>query len=145
MTKVSTLRGALLAPIALMVWAGLACAQTSALSNRIERGYGSSADVMDKTFNPSTRDANGNRIVADGVIQSGVGNSALTTNSTNSLAGAQYFQSGAAGSASATAIGNMIRIDVNGTGNTVVLNSTQINNAPVSANAVLNGVASASN
>lgn len=145
MTKTSKLRGALLAPIALLVSAGLACAQTSALSKKIERGYGSSADVMDKAFNPSTRDANGNRIVTDGVIQSGVGNSSLTTNSTNSLAGAQYFQSGAAGSASATAIGNMIRIDVNGTGNTVVLNSTQINNAPVSANAVLNGVASASN
>ncbi len=144
MTKGMYLRSALVAPIVLLLSTGLAHAQTSALSKRIERGYGSSANVMDKAFNPSTRDENGNRIVVDGVIQTGSGNSSLTTTSTNSLTGAQYFQSGASGSASATAIGNMIKIDVNGTGNTVVLNSTQINNGSVSASAVLNGVASTS-
>jgi len=126
-----------------MLLSGVSAAQSNALASRIEKGYGSSADIMDKAFDPSTRDANGNRIVVDGVIQSGVGNSSLSANSTSALAGAQYFQSGAS-SATATAIGNMIKIDVSGVGNTVVLNSTQINNAAVSASAVLNGSSAAS-
>lgn len=129
------------APILIALIAAVCAAPAAAQvrsAAQIESGYGSSADVMDKAFDPSTRDERGNRIILDGVIQSGSGNSAVSLNGEGTLAGAEYFQSGAT-SMTATAIGNLVNIDVSGNWNTIVLNSSQVNNGSQTASAVLNG------
>lgn len=110
---------------------------------QIEAGYGASAQVMDQAFDPSTRDERGNRVVLDGLIQSGAGNSGVLLNGQGPLAGAQYFQSGAT-TMSASAIGNLVSIDVSGNWNTIVLNSSQVNYGDQNAVAVLNGQSVAS-
>lgn len=130
-----------LAPVLIAIIAAVSAAPAMAQvrsAAQIEAGYGSSAAVMDKAFNPSTRDERGNRIILDGVIQSGAGNSAVMLNGEGALAGAEYFQSGAT-TMSASAIGNLVNIDVSGNWNTIVLNSNQVNNGDQTASAVLNG------
>ncbi|OSI85057.1 holdfast anchoring protein HfaA [Bradyrhizobium canariense] len=118
------------------LWTSAALAQSSAIGG-FEAGYGNRRALESEPINPSTRDANGNRVVMNGLIQDGSGGNAVVTDSTKTAAGASFFQSGAS-SATASAIGNMVNISVSGSWNTVVLNSTQINNGAVSATAVLN-------
>lgn len=108
----------------------------------LEAGYGNARAMETERFNPSTRDSQGNRIIKDGVIQSGVGGSKITTNTNTAVYGAAFFESGA--SNSATAIGNLVNVTVEGSNNTVVLNSVQTNTGSVSATAVLNGSAAKS-
>lgn len=93
-----------------------------------EDGYDDARSTMNSPFNPSTRDANGNRIIANGLIQTG---STYTS-------GASSYASGA----SAQAVGNMVNVQVTGSWNTVILNSTQINQAPVTASNTVNGKSS---
>lgn len=132
-------------PIAFLMLAvacGRAWAQSSSESAgaaSMEAGYGRAGAVASQTFNPVTRDSNGNRLVANGVIMNGQPNAPITYSSTgsNSLSGAAYFDSGAAAlnsSNTATAVGNLVNVSIIGHGNTVVLNSTQTNNGDISAN-----------
>ena len=72
------------------------------------------------------RDENGNRIIVDGLMQTGVGGS-TQHNSEGGVFG------GGVGS-SATAIGNQLNVNVVGSWNTVVVNSVQTNNGDVNAN-----------
>lgn len=76
-----------------------------------------------------TRDANNNRVVVNGVMQTGVGVQAAGQGTggvgQSSSTGNQY--------SSATAIGNQLNVVVNGNWNTVVVNSTQTNNGTVTA------------
>ncbi len=81
----------------------------------------------------ASRDQNGNRVVIDGLIQSGVG--------VNSQTGGF---SGGVGS-SAAAIGNQLNVNVQGNYNSVVINSTQTNNGDVNAYANANGNVSEAN
>ena len=121
------------------LWSTAALAQSSVVGG-YEAGYGNRRALESQPINPSTRDANGNRVVMDGLIQTGSGGSAVNTDSSKAASGANYFQSGAASTsaANASAIGNLVNIQVSGSWHTVVLNSTQINNGAVSATAVLN-------
>lgn len=104
----------------------------------MEAGYGDAGTVATRTFNPVTRDADGNRLIVNGAIVDARGGSSLSysTTSSNTLSGAAYFESGAAGltnSATATAIGNLISISVVGRGNVILLNARQTNSGDIRA------------
>lgn len=126
-----------------IVGAGPASAQSTPNPNSVaslEAGYAGSGRVATRPFNPSTRDANGNRLVLNGVIVNGQDSSTVTYTSAQSGrpsgAGADYLQTGAGSTTStagATAIGNLVSVSITGHGNTVVLNSRQDNSGAVSA------------
>lgn len=119
--------------------AGAAMAQASPSSNAgsLEAGYGGARRVATQPFNPTTRDANGNRLVVNGVIVNGQDGSTVTySQASGGPSGADWLQSGAGsarGEAGATAIGNLLTVSITGSGNIVVLNSRQTNNATVDA------------
>jgi holdfast attachment protein HfaA len=75
----------------------------------LEAGYGGAGRVASQPFQPSTRDANGNRLVVTSETGAGLSSS------------------------SATAIGNLISVQVSGRNNTVVLNARQVNNGQLNA------------
>jgi holdfast attachment protein HfaA len=96
-------------------------------------GYGMTAGEENVAPSGSTRDANGNRVIVNGVM----GSSSMT-----SLQGATQSGVGTPGwgnSASASAIGNSLNVVVVGSWNTVVVDSKQINNGDQNATASLNG------
>ncbi|MAB44004.1 MAG: holdfast attachment protein HfaA [Sphingomonadaceae bacterium] len=100
--------------------------RTTATSSQAWSGAGASAGA-------AARSEAGNRVIIDGVIQTGVGVSSQT-----GLFG------GGVGSG-ATAIGNQLNVNVSGRYNTVIINSTQINNGDINANANANGNVSTDN
>ncbi|WP_300554405.1 holdfast anchoring protein HfaA [Maricaulis sp.] len=81
----------------------------------------------------AARSQAGNRVIIDGVIQTGVGVSSQTG-----------MFGGGVGS-SAAAIGNQLNVNVSGQYNTVIVNSNQINNGDINANADANGYVSSAN
>ena len=81
----------------------------------------------------ASRSTAGNRVIIDGVIQTGVGVSSQT-----GLFG------GGVGSG-ATAIGNQLNVNVSGQYNTVIVNSNQINNGDINASAQSDGNVSSDN
>ncbi|GLK51636.1 holdfast anchoring protein HfaA [Maricaulis virginensis] len=100
--------------------------RTTATSSQAWSGAGASAGA-------AARSEAGNRVIIDGVIQTGVG-----VSSEGGLFG------GGVGSG-ATAIGNQLNVNVSGRYNTVIINSTQINNGDINANANANGNVSTDN
>ena len=88
-------------------------------------------------MNVSTRNASGNLVITDGVTQIGSDQSVFSKSGSTSGASDAYSGAGAVGGASA--IGNNLSVNVSGNYNTVVVNSTQVNNGSVSATTVLNG------
>lgn len=116
---------------------GLAQAQSNNGST-LNAGYGRGS-TSSGNFGVSatgTRDANGNRVIIDGIIQGGLDQSVI---SRTSMSGAADASSGA-GFGGATAIGNNLSVITQGNWNTVIINSTQINNGDVTANGTSNGV-----
>jgi len=121
-------------------------AQTAPSSlSAVEAGYGGARAIETTRFSPSTRDANGNRLVLNGVIQQGSANSSLTLGGPATFgAGADFFSAGAAGNASATAVGNLLTVTVTGSGNTLIIDNQQTNSGAVKAVAKTGaGIASA--
>jgi holdfast attachment protein HfaA len=116
--------------------AGAAHAQSSGSGSQFNAGYGWSSGQMTNPINVSRAyDANGNHVVVDGVTQTGSDQSVFYSNRTNG-AGDSYSGAGGLGG---VAIGNNLQVSVVGNNNTVVVNSTQTNNAAVTATTVLNG------
>ncbi|MDC7685244.1 holdfast anchoring protein HfaA [Asticcacaulis sp. BYS171W] len=116
---------------ALSLIGGAASAQTmSTTSTGFETGYGRTRGQEEQAVNVSTRDANGNRVLLDGVIVTGSDNSVYSQSKTYG-AGDSYSGAGALGGA--TAIGNNLSVTVSGNYNTVIVNSTQINNGNITA------------
>jgi holdfast attachment protein HfaA len=132
-----------------LIFAGLAAAASGAAeagdygnAASYNSPYGMSAGQENQAINPSLRDANGNLTVVDGQFTSSafsrqtgvqsmgtIGSGALSSLGTSS--GAAY--------GSATAIGNSLNVVTVGNNNTVIVNSTQINNGNQSADVTLNG------
>ncbi len=102
-----------------------AFAQAAESVGAFERGYGMDNDSWDQPINPSTRDENGNRLVVDGRIM----------NQSTLFGG--LGDGGAGDSLSGTAVGNQLVVVTQGSWNTVIVDSTQINNGDQSV--VLNG------
>jgi holdfast attachment protein HfaA len=83
------------------------------------RGYGMDGDSFDNPINPSTRDANGNRVIINGQLENGTLSGGLMDNGF--------------GAGSSQAIGNQLNVVTQGNWNTVIIDSTQINNGNVDA------------
>lgn len=123
---------------------GLACAQSQGSygASSFQSGYGNARQATSSATTGSTRDANGNRLIVDGIIQSGA--SAYSSVSGGVYNGYSGVGCDACGNGStviggSTAIGNSLNVVVQGNHNTVIVNSRQINNGDVTAGAALNG------
>jgi holdfast attachment protein HfaA len=137
--------GALLGTVCLAAMAPtLALAQTngSAGAASFQAGYGNARYAVTQPTTGSTRDANGNRLIVDGIIQSGASSySSASSGASSAYAGAGSSSSGNGGTTigGATAIGNSLNVVVQGNHNTVIVNSRQTNTGNISAGTVLNG------
>jgi holdfast attachment protein HfaA len=123
-----------------------ALGQSVSTTAQWERPYGVAAGQESQAWSGATasagaaagsgaasRSSAGNRVIIDGIIQTGVG-----VSSYGGLFG------GGVGSG-ATAIGNQLNVNVSGQYNTVIVNSNQINNGDINANAQSDGNVSSSN
>ena len=112
---------------------------SSGLSS-FQAGYGGSRYTTATAQTGSTRDANGNRLIVDGIIQTGASSYASATGgASSSYAGAGSSSSSGTVIGGSTAIGNSLNVVVQGNHNTVIVNSTQVNNGNVTAGTALNG------
>lgn len=131
--------GLALAALALPVPA-LAQTAGSAGASRFQSGYGGARSATSSAQTGSTRDANGNRLIVNGLIQAG----ASSYSSTSGGVSSGYSGAGGSGAAigGSTAIGNSLNVVVQGSWNTVIVNSTQTNTGDVTAGTALNGTLS---
>jgi holdfast attachment protein HfaA len=86
----------------------------------VERAFGMGWESFDTPINPSSRDTNGNRTIINGRME-------LEGTLTGGL------MDGWATGNSAQAIGNQLNVVTQGNYNTVIVDSTQINNGDISA------------
>ena len=115
-------------------------AQSAGASNMgtYQAGYGGSRYTTARPQTGSTRDANGNRLIVNGVIQAGASSYASASGGvSSSFSGAGT--SGGSAIGGSTAIGNNLNVVVQGNHNTVIVNSSQVNNGAISAGTSLNG------
>ncbi|WP_331536344.1 holdfast anchoring protein HfaA [Phenylobacterium sp.] len=124
-----------LAALACACAAGQAHAQSmSSNSAEYNAGYGRIAGQENRPVDVTTRDANGNRVIVDGLILSGEDQSSFS----RAGGAADAFAGVGASGGAASAVGNNLVVVTQGSNNTVIVNSTQTNNGAVSANTNLN-------
>lgn len=104
-------------------------------SGEFERPFGFSYGQEQQSYDANTRDASGNRVIIDGRIMTGMDQSSLSTSSASAGAWSQSYAG--AGYATGSAVGNQLNVITQGSWNTVIVNSTQINNG--NQTTVLNG------
>ena len=126
--------------VALQLLPGVAAAQSAGSSGMgaYTAGYGGSRYTTARTQTGSTRDANGNRLIVDGIIQVG----ASTYSSASGGVSSSFTGAGGSGGTAiggSTAIGNSLNVVVQGNHNTVIVNSSQVNNGAITAGTSLNG------
>lgn len=105
-------------------------------SASMNAGYGRASGEENRLTDFGGRDANGNRLIVDGVIQTGEDQSVFARSGggvSGSMSGV-----GALGGSS-TAIGNNLVVVTQGNWNTVIVNSSQTNNGNVSAGSSASG------
>jgi holdfast attachment protein HfaA len=126
--------------VGLVALSSTAAAQSAGSSGLggYQAGYGASRYTTARPQTGSTRDENGNRLIVNGIIQAGA--SAYS----NASGGVSSSFSGAGGNGGtniggSTAIGNNLNVVVQGNHNTVIVNSSQVNNGNVTAGTNLNG------
>lgn len=109
------------------------------ISGEFERPFGYGYGEEQAAYDANTRDGSGNRIILDGRILTGMDQSTLSTSSASAGAWAQATAGAGFGSGAATgsAVGNQLNVITQGNWNTVIVNSTQINNG--NQTTVLNG------
>lgn len=120
---------------ALFIFSGfIASPATMAQISDFERPFGFGFGEETQPFDPSSRDVNGNRLIVDGRIITGDDLSSFTTSTLatggQSLSGAGF---GGQFSGNTTAIGNQLNVITQGSFNTVIVDSTQINNGDQTA------------
>ncbi|MBL8547918.1 MAG: holdfast anchoring protein HfaA [Hyphomonadaceae bacterium] len=84
-------------------------------------GFGMGYESFDSPINPATRDENGNRVIVNGRMEI-----------EGSLTGGLQ-DSFATGFGASSAIGNQLNVITQGNYNTVIVDSTQINNGDITA------------
>lgn len=90
-------------------------------ANEFSRPYGLNPGDETRPYDARTRDLNGNRVIIDGRIVVG--------DDLSTLPGGLYNSSGGMGfSGTGYAIGNQLNVTTQGSFNTVIVNSTQVNN-----------------
>jgi len=120
----------------------LVAAQTTGSGGaaRFQQGYGSARATTNTATTGSTRDADGNRLIVNGIIQAGASSySSQSGGVASAYAGAGSSSSGGSTIGGSTAIGNQLNVVVQGSHNTVIVNSNQTNNGDVTAGTALNG------
>lgn len=126
--------------LAAAILAGAAGAGDYNTSASYNSAYGMTAGQENQAINPSLRDSNGNLTIVNGQFTSSsfsrqTGVQTMGTISSSSLSSLGSSTS----SGTATAIGNSLNVTVVGSNNTVVVDSTQINNGNQTASVNLNG------
>lgn len=114
------MRTFIISAAALLATAGAAAADPIPSGGDFGRGFGMDGDSFDAPIQAGTRDANGNRVIINGRMQ-------LEGTLTGGLQ--DNFASGLSGQA----IGNQLNVITQGNYNTVIVDSTQINNGDISA------------
>ena len=106
------------AALAATLAAGAASAQQMSTSSaQFNSGYGRMPGQENRGVDPNTRDANGNRVILDGVIQTGADQSVFAR---AQAFGAGDAFSGAGAVGGSTAIGNNLVVITQGSWNTVI-------------------------
>ena len=108
----------------------LAQSMTS-ISASFNAGYARTAGAENRPVDVSTRDANGNRVIVDGLILTGEDQSTFSSTS----GAVDAFAGVGAGSGGASAIGNNLVVVTQGNYNTVIVTSKQTNTGSVTAGA----------
>ena len=108
-------------------------AQAAQYSGQFEIPYGMGLGLAETPYDPTTRDAAGNRLIIDGGIVNGSNYSTLG----NGLNTAWGSTGGSGMLGYNMAIGNQLNVITNGNNNTIIIDSTQINNG--NQTAILNG------
>lgn len=117
-----------------LVLAAPARAQTlDTNSASFNAGYGRTAGQENHMVDYSTRDANGNRVIVDGVMLTGADQSVYSSSRSSGSLDSYSGVGSQGGYGSSTAIGNNLTVITQGNNNTVIVNSSQINNGNVSA------------
>ena len=131
---------ALIAACALMA-PGVALAQSNGSSGAagLQAGYGGARYTTARAQTGSTRDANGNRLVVNGIIQTGASAYSSASGGVSSSYSGVGGSNGGTAIGGSTAIGNSLNVVVQGNHNTVIVNSRQTNNGTVTAGTALNG------
>ncbi|MEM9938512.1 MAG: holdfast anchoring protein HfaA [Pseudomonadota bacterium] len=127
-------RSAVIAACLTVVPLGLAspaAAQAASVTSEFERPYGYAYGEESRPFDAGTRDRLGNRVIINGLIEGGTGLGTSLYTGWGQTDGA----SGMLGTG--TAIGNQLNVITNGSNNTIIIDSTQINNGDQTV--VLNG------
>lgn len=143
MTRVRMIQTALLGTATLLAATAVAQAQSTGASglSSFQGGYGNARSTITSNTTGSTRDENGNRLIVDGIIQTGVSSYASSSSGVSSSWAGVGSSSSSGGTTigGATAIGNNLNVVVQGNHNTVIVNSRQTNNGNITAGTVLNG------
>lgn len=100
-----------------------ASAQEAGYLSEFERPYGFGYGQESTPFSAGTRDGNGNRVVINGMIEGGTGLGLGLNTGWGQTSGA----TGLLGS-TGNAVGNQLNVITNGSYNTIIIDSTQINN-----------------
>ena len=106
-------------------------AQAASSLSEFERPYGFAYGEESQPFDAGTRDAYGNRLIINGLIEGGSGLGTSLSTGWGQTQGA----SGMLGTG--TAVGNQLNVITNGSNNTIIIDSTQINEGDQTV--VLNG------
>jgi holdfast attachment protein HfaA len=130
---------AALVGLGVLAFAGLADAQMmSTNSASFNAGYGRTAGQENQPVNVDMTDANGNLTVINGMFQAN--SSSMFAGATARLSGAADSFSGAGNiGGSASAIGNNLNVVVEGSNNTVIVQSQQTNTGAITATTSTNG------
>jgi len=121
------------AGLAVLTIAGLAQAQMMTTNSAsFNAGYGRYSGQENQPVNVETTDPNNNTVLINGLFQAS--SNSIFAGSSARLSGAADSFSGAGGvGGSSTAIGNSLNVVVNGSYNTVIVQSQQTNNGDVTA------------
>ena len=109
--------------------------QMSTNSASYNAGYGRISGQENRGVEYGTRDSSNNRLIVDGLIQSGE-----TQSNFSSVSGGVFASGSGVGSGgSSTAIGNNLVVVTQGSWNTVIVTSVQTNTGDVTAGTTTNG------
>jgi len=98
-----------------------ALAQQASYSAEFERPYGWDTTVAEQSYEPGSRDRYGNRVVINGLINGG------TTLGQGLYTGWGQTDGASGMLGSGLAAGNQLNVVTNGSNNTIIIDSTQIN------------------
>lgn len=107
--------------VSVTAFAGAASADPIPTGGDVERAFGMDWESFETPIEPATRDERGNRVIVNGRMEI-----------EGTLSGG-LMDGFATGIGSAQAIGNQLNVVTQGNYNTVIVDSTQINNGDISA------------